>query len=45
MATVSLTTVEFAPEGEGTRLVLVEAGATSTGGSSRLGEKKAPPSG
>jgi len=27
VATVSLTTVEFAPEGEGTHLVLVEAGA------------------
>jgi uncharacterized protein YndB with AHSA1/START domain len=27
VATVSLTTVEFVPEGEGTRLVLVEAGA------------------
>jgi uncharacterized protein YndB with AHSA1/START domain len=27
VATVSLTTVEFAPQGEGTRLVLVEAGA------------------
>lgn len=26
-ATVSLTTIEFVPEGEGTRLVLVEAGA------------------
>jgi uncharacterized protein YndB with AHSA1/START domain len=27
VATVSLTSVEFAPQGEGTRLVLVEAGA------------------
>lgn len=27
VATISLTTVEFVPEGEGTRLVLVEAGA------------------
>lgn len=27
VATVSLTTVEFAPEGEGTRLVLTESGA------------------
>jgi hypothetical protein len=27
VATVSLTSVEFAPEGAGTRLVLVEAGA------------------
>ncbi len=27
VATVSLTTVEFVPEGDGTRLVLVEAGA------------------
>ncbi len=36
VATASLTTVEFIPEGAGTRLVLVEFGAYLDGRSSRL---------
>ena len=41
VATVSLTTVEFVPEGEGTRLVLVEAGAYLDGRGSRRGGNRA----
>jgi uncharacterized protein YndB with AHSA1/START domain len=45
VATASLTTVEFIPEGDDTRLILVEFGPTSMDGSSRPGESRAPMSG